>query len=98
MIYLYINALQGIFDKQYSIGKILPNGKFLPNGLYYKYITEPAPFINEVCLKCNILPSCMFATSCLQKKIERSNHSCCKELINKNINTFISQKIISLCD
>lgn len=86
------------FDKQYSIGKILPNGKFLPNGLYYKYITEPAPFINEVCLKCNILPSCMFATSCLQKKIERSNHSCCKELINKNINTFISQKIISLCD
>ncbi|WP_028895938.1 radical SAM protein [Prevotella sp. HUN102] len=84
------------YDKKYSIGKILPNGKFLPNGLYYKYITETAPFINEECLKCNILPSCMFATSCLQKKIEGSNYSCCRELITESISSFINKKIISL--
>lgn len=81
------------FNVKNSIGRILPNGTFSPNGLYYKFASEQSPFINENCLNCDILPSCMYASSCLQKKIENSLPQCCKEDILNEIHASIQSLI-----
>ncbi|KGN75438.1 hypothetical protein HQ47_01775 [Porphyromonas macacae] len=84
------------FNEKFSIGKILLDGRFSPNGLYYKYLVEESPFCNEECLECEILPSCLYATSCLQKKIEGRKPSCCKKFILDNIHGIIERKISEL--
>ena len=81
------------FDDKNTIGKILPDGKFQPNSLYFKFCATQAPFVNDTCLNCNILPSCMFATSCIQKSLEKNTPKCCKELILEHIYNNISGMI-----
>lgn len=81
------------FDGKFSIGKISPNGEFIPNGLYYKYLTVQSPFQNEKCLKCEILPTCLYSSSCIQKEIEGVYPPCYKELHVQNLRMYIKKMI-----
>lgn len=81
------------YDKDHSIGEISSDGTFYPNSLYYKYIAMDSPFLNPQCLQCDILPSCLMATGCLQKKIEGSSYLCCRSFIEQEIDNYLNQKI-----
>lgn len=81
------------YNEQFSIGIIEENGHFAPNSLYYKYLTTPSPFFNPTCLKCEVLPTCLYGTSCLQKKIEDAKTECCKDYIYQQIYLLIEQQI-----
>lgn len=81
------------FDKKFSIGKITVDGKFVPNEMFYKYYTTATPFFRKECFKCNLLPSCLFSISCIQKKIEKSEPECNKAAVLKSLNNDISYKI-----
>ncbi len=81
------------FDKKYSIGNIDKNGNFNPNNFYYKYFTTPSPFMRNKCLNCELLPSCLYSNSCIQKEIEGFWPECNKELILTSIITDIRNKI-----
>lgn len=83
------------FSHANSIGYIQTDGTFKPNGLYYKFISEQSPFINNRCLDCEILPSCLYATSCIQKKIEGYSPECPKHLILQDIRQSIHSQIQS---
>lgn len=81
------------FDKKYSIGRITDEGKFVPNELYYKYYITSSPFMNKQCLECELLPSCIYSSSCLQKKVENHQPGCEKNEIMKSIHEDISFKL-----
>lgn len=81
------------FDKKFSIGRIMGDGKFVPNELFYKYYTTSTPFFRKECFECNLLPSCLYSISCIQKKIERSQPECNKAAVLKSLNNDISYKI-----
>lgn len=70
-------------DKRFSIGHITADGVFIPTPLYYKYYATPSAFENEICLKCELLPSCKSA--CIQKRIEGMQVACRKEFIESNV-------------
>lgn len=81
------------FNNKFSIGKITDNGKFVPNELYYKYYTTPSPFFRKECMECNLLPSCLYSASCIQKKIEGAEPKCNKADIIKSLDNDITYKI-----
>ena len=82
------------FDASHCIGKIRrTDGHFLPNGLYYKFCLEQSPFINNRCLQCHVLPSCLQATSCVQKKLEGFSPVCMKEHIKEEIHQYIHSEL-----
>ena len=81
------------FDKKFSIGRIMGDGKFVPNELFYKYYTTSTPFFRKECFECNLLPSCLYSISCIQKKIEKSEPECNKAAVLKSLNNDISYKI-----
>lgn len=81
------------YDSSYSIGRISPLGVFHPNSLYYKYLTTDSPFINSKCLQCEILPSCLRATGCLQKALEGNCGACCNPLIKQELDSYLTRKI-----
>ena len=69
------------------------NGIFKPNELYYKYYITESPFMRKECLECQLMPSCLYSQSCLQKKIENFYPKCDKNKIMKSIEDIISYKI-----
>ena len=81
------------FTEKYCVGKITEEGKFVPNELYYKYYIASSPFICKKCLDCNLLPSCLYSLSCLQKKIEKVQPECDKNTIIKSIHDDITFEI-----
>ncbi len=81
------------FDKKNSIGKIDDDGNFLPNDLYYKFYITSSPFMRERCLDCNLLPTCLYSSSCLQKKIEGYRPECNKEAVMASLKKSLSLKI-----
>jgi hypothetical protein len=68
-------------------------GIFKPNELYYKYYITESPFMRKECLECQLMPSCLYSQSCLQKKIENFYPKCDKNKIMKSIEDIISYKI-----
>ena len=81
------------FSEKYSIERINSDGVFEPNDLYYKYYTTESPFMRKECLECELLPSCLYSMSCLQKKIENFYPECNKKSISLSIYEEISRKI-----
>ena len=82
------------FDSAHCIDKIRrTDGHFLPNGLYYKFCLEQSPFINNRCLQCHVLPSCLQVTSCIQKKLEGFSPVCMKEHIEEEIHQYIHSEL-----
>lgn len=81
------------YDERFCIGKITDNGIFKPNELYYKYYITESPFMRKECLECQLMPSCLYSQSCLQKKIENFYPKCDKNKIMKSIEDIISYKI-----
>lgn len=81
------------FDGKYSIGRITAEGKFEPNNFYYKYYTTPSPFMRNQCLECELLPTCLYSLSCIQKKIEGCSPECNKESVLASLRKSLSYKI-----
>lgn len=81
------------FNNKFCIGQITNDGKFIPNELYYRYYTTLSPFFNKECMECNLLPSCLYSISCIQKKIERAEPKCNKTDIIKSLHNVITYKI-----
>lgn len=81
------------FNKKFCVGKITEAGKFEPNELYYRYYTTSSPFVCKECLKCDLLPSCIYSSSCLQKKIEGYQPKCDKDMIVKSVHEDIAFKL-----
>lgn len=81
------------FTGDFSIGKILDNGSFMPNSLYFKYYTTSSPVLNDNCIQCDLLPSCLNSGSCLQKKIEGAETKCFYKLIQKEVLNMVKRKI-----
>lgn len=82
------------FNGKYSIGKITADGRFEPNSLYYKYYITPSPFMREKCLECELLPTCLYSLSCIQKKIEGVSPDCNKASILESLKKSLSHKIL----
>lgn len=83
------------FSEKESIGYIQNNGKFIPNYRYYRYFNTMSPFINNKCLECELLPSCLYGSSCLQKKVEGSTPKCCKSLVKESMDSNITNLILN---
>lgn len=49
--------------------------------------------MRKECLECQLMPSCLYSQSCLQKKIENFYPKCDKNKIMKSIEDIISYKI-----
>ena len=81
------------FSEKYSIGRINSDGAFEPNDLYYKYYTTESPFVRKQCLECELLPSCLYSMSCLQKKIENYYPECNKNSISLSVHEEINRKL-----
>ncbi|WP_443983293.1 radical SAM protein [Xylanibacter rarus] len=81
------------FNEKFCIGKITNDGVFIPNEIYYKYYITPSPFMRKKCIECELLPSCLYMQSCLQKSIEGFSTDCDKNIIQKSIDEDISYKI-----
>ena len=81
------------FNNKYCIGRIDETGTFLPNDLYYRYYTTPSPFFRKECQECNLMPSCLYSISCVQKKIEGCQPECDKESVTCFIHSGISNKL-----
>ncbi len=81
------------FDGKFCIGQISKDGSFIPNGLYYDYIATKSPFINDKCLKCEILPSWLCSSSCIQKTIEGEQPICYKDLHKSRLDSYIINQI-----
>lgn len=81
------------FDGKFCIGKISKDGSFIPNGLYYDYIVAKSPFVNDRCLKCEILPTCLCSSSCIQKLLEGEQPKCYKELHKKGLYSYIKHQV-----
>ena len=81
------------FDGKFCIGKISKDGSFIPNGLYYDYIVAKSPFVNDRCLKCEILPTCLCSSSCIQKLLEGEQPKCYKELHKKALYSYIKNQV-----
>lgn len=81
------------FDKKFCVGRITDEGVFVPNELYYRYYTTPSPFVCKECLECDLLPSCVYSNSCLQKKIEGFQPKCDKDMIKQSVHEDISYKL-----
>lgn len=83
------------FDEKLSIGRITPEGKFEPNQMYYKYYITRSPFMRKQCLECDVLPSCLYSSSCIQKKIEGYSPECDKAGVIKELQRNIEFKVKS---
>lgn len=81
------------FNKKYCIGRIDENGTFLANDLSYRYYTTPSPFFRKECMDCDLLPSCLYSISCIQKKIEGRQPECDKESLAKFVHNGIANKL-----
>lgn len=81
------------FNDTFCVGRITGDGRFEPNRLYYQYYATPAPFMRKECLECNLLPSCLYASSCLQKKIENHTPECFRNQVTASIREEITRKI-----
>lgn len=79
---IYKCTARNFKDNKTSIGKIDLNGNFIPNSNYYNYFTT-SYFENEICMNCELLPSC--AGMCIQKKIENKISECPKNIIKETI-------------
>ena len=75
----------------------IPSIGFCGNTLYIsngtKYYITPSPFMRKKCIECELLPSCLYMQSCLQKSIEGFSTDCDKNIIQKSIDEDISYKI-----
>ena len=60
---------------------------------YYKYYTTPSPFMRKQCLECELLPTCLYSLSCVQKKIEGCSPECNKESVLASLRKSLSYKI-----
>lgn len=49
--------------------------------------------MRERCLDCNLLPTCLYSSSCLQKKIEGYRPECNKEAVMASLKKSLSLKI-----
>ena len=81
------------FTEDFSIGKILSDGTFMPNNLFFKYYTITSPVLDDNCIQCELLPSCLNSGSCLQKKIEGAETKCYYNLIQKEVQNMVKRKI-----
>lgn len=82
------------FDGKFCIGQISKDGSFVPNGLYYDYIVTKSPFINDKCLKCEILPTCLCSSSCIQKILEGEQPACYKDLHKSRLHSYIMNQAL----
>lgn len=81
------------FTEDYIVGKVLKDGSFIPNNLFLKYYTTASPALDENCVRCNLLPSCLNSGSCLQKKVEGVKTKCYYGLIEKEVINMIRRRI-----
>ena len=83
------------FDGKNSVGYINPDGSFVPNHRFYTFYATPSPIFHPSCQVCPLLPSCMDALNCLQKKVEGVCHACDKESIERALCDKLQRMIVN---
>lgn len=83
------------FIPQNSIGKINPDGTFIPSENFYNYYKEQSPILDEKCMACDLLPSCLNSASCIQKKLEGSPMVCYYDQVKSGVYSYIKSLIRS---
>lgn len=76
-----------------TVRKIANAVEAVTDDFYYKYYVTQSPFIGEKCMDCELLPSCLYSASCIQKKIENFKPECRKDMIMQSVKNDIACKV-----